>query len=156
MRLPARTRKENKLQRIFNAAIGAAALAIISFSALAQGPVVAPFAAQAKMTCAQALGQVARDETELGKLAKTFDADAIKLKKTPKDAKVKKAYVDDGVKFEQKVVHGANKLNPAVKYRAGLALCRMVLAVNPKNVESKKDMDEIVGIYKGMGREVPK
>ena len=144
------------MKRIFSAAIAGAALAIIPFGALAQGPAVAPFAAQAKMTCAQALGQVARDETELGKLAKTFDADAAKLKKSPKDAKVKKSYVEDGVKFEQKVVHGAKKLNPAIKYRAGLALCRMVLAVDPKNVESKKDMDEIVGIYKGMGREVPK
>ena len=80
-------------------------------------------------------------------LAKSFDAEAARLKKLPKDAKVKKAYVDAGIKYEQKTYVGPNKLSPAVKYRATLALCRMVLAVDPKNPTCKKDMDQIVEIY---------
>ena len=56
---------------------------------------------------------------------------------------------------EQKIVRAPNKLNSPIKYRAGLALCRMVLAVDPKNPECKKDMDDIVSIYKSMNRPVP-
>ena len=148
-------RKDSDVKRTLNAAIVGTVLSILPFGALAQGPVVAPFAAQAKMTCAQALSQVSKDDPELAKMAKGFDAEGVRLKKSPRDLKVKKAYVDSGVKYEQKIVRGANKLNPAVKYRAGLALCRLVLAVDPKNIECKKDMGEIVGIYKNMGRPVP-
>ncbi len=147
--------KESDVKRILNAAIAGAALSLVSLGALAQGPGMAPFAGQAKMTCAQALGQAGKEDPELGKMAKSFDAEAAKLKKSPKDAKVKKAYVDTGMKYEQRIVRGANKLNPAIKYRAGLALCRLVLAVDPKNPECKKDMAEIVDIYKSMGRPVP-
>ena len=63
--------------------------------------------------------------------------------------------MDAGAKYEQKIVRGANKLSSPVKYRAGLALCRMVLAVDPKNAECKKDKDEIETIYKQMSRPVP-
>jgi hypothetical protein len=133
-----------------------AALLGISSGVLAQGPPNAPFAAQAKMTCAQALKQAPKDDPDLTPLAKSFDADAAKLKKSPKDAKAKKAYVEAGAKYEQRIVRGVSKLNPTVKYRAGLAICRMVLAVDPKNPECKKDESEILDIYKSMGRPVPK
>lgn len=108
------------------------------------------------MTSTQALQEAPKDDTDLAPLAKSFNGDATRLKKAPKDAKVKKAYVDSGVKYEQKIVRSSNKLSPAVKYRAGLALCRLILAADPKNPVAKKDMDEIVTIYKSMGRPIPK
>jgi hypothetical protein len=131
---------------ILNAALVAAALLAVPMGVMAQPP-NAPFAGQAKMTCGQALKEVPKDDTELAPLAKSFDADAARLKKSPKDAKVKKAYVDSAVKYEQKIYVGANKLSPTVKYRSTLALCRVVLAVDPKNPTCKKDMGQIVDIY---------
>ncbi len=140
------------MKRMLNAVLAGAALSFLSLGALAQGP----FAAQANMTCAQALSQASKDDPELAKMAKSFDADAAKLKKSPKDAKVKKAYVEDGVKYEQKIVRGANKLGPAIKYRAGLALCRLVLKVDPKNPECVKDKALIEHIYKdNLNRPIP-
>jgi hypothetical protein len=139
---------------MLNAAVVGAGLLTFAIGALAQPP-NAPFAGAAKMTCAQALKQVPKDDPDLAPLAKTFDAEAAKHKKSPKDARVKTAYVDSGVKYEQRIVRGVSKLNPAVKYRAGLALCRLVLAVDPKNAACKKDMAEILDIYKSMGRPVP-
>ena len=120
------------MNRTLKAAIVGAALLALPAAILAQPP-NAPFAAQAKMTCAQALVAAPKEDPGLAPLAKTFDAAAAKLKKSPKDAKAKKAYVESGAKYEQTIVNGAVKLSPPMKYRAGLALCRMVLAVDPKN-----------------------
>ncbi|HLJ56837.1 MAG TPA: hypothetical protein VKT77_17490 [Chthonomonadaceae bacterium] len=116
---------------------------------------MAPFSAQTKMTCAMALSQVPIYDKDLTKMAKDYNAQQAKLKKSPKDAKVKKEYVDNAVKFEQRIYIGANKLKPAVKYRAALALCREVLKVDPKNEQCRKDMDQMVAIYKQMNRPVP-
>jgi hypothetical protein len=137
-----------------HAALLGAALLTVSLGAFAQPP-NAPFAGAAKMTCAEALKEAGKYGAPLTPLAKAFDAEAARLKKSPKDAKVKKAYVDSGVKYEQAVYLGVNKLSPSIKYRATLALCRMVLAVDPKNAQCKKDEDQIIAIYKQMGRPVP-
>ena len=137
------------------AALAGAVLITLPLGVLAQGPPNAHFAGAAKMSCAQALKDAPKNDTELAGMAKTFDAEAARLKKSPKDAKVKKAYTDAGVKYEQRIVRGGNKLSPPVKYRAGLALCRMVLAVDPKNPECKRDMAEIIDIYKSMSRPIP-
>ena len=134
-----------------NAALVGAALFALTVGALAQGP----FAGSANMTCAQALKKAPKDDPSLAGLAKAFDSESAKLKKSPKDAKVPKEYVLSGVKYEQKVVRLPNSLNSPEKYRAGLALCRLVLAVDPKNPECKRDYDEIVTIYKSMNRPIP-
>ena len=138
--------KDNDVKINLNAALVGAALMTVSLGAPAQPP-NAPFAGQAKVTCAQALKQVPKDEPELAPLARSFDAEAAKLKKSPKDAKVKKAYVDAAVKYEKKIYTGPVKLSPAIKYRASLALCRLVLAVDPKNAECTKDQGQIIEIY---------
>lgn len=148
--------KERDVKRILNAAIAGAVLSVLAMGAQAQPPGGAPFAGMAKMTCAEALAKISRDNSDIGKLAKSFDADAAKLKKSPKDAKVKKAYVESGVNLEQKIYNGAGKLSSPIRYRASLALCRMVLTVDPKNTVCKMNMDKIVEIYKGMHMEVPK
>lgn len=132
-----------------------AVLFCLSLSALAQGG-AAPFAGAAKMTCAEALKQAPKDDASLAPLAKNYDAAAAKLKKSPKDAKAKKAYIEAGEKYCHELVHGQNKLSAPVKYRAGLAVCRQVLAVDPKNAHCTEDRDQIEGIYKQMGRDVPK
>ncbi len=144
-------------------AVAAVALLAFPMVILAQGPQRAPFAggggapfaAQAKMTCAQALKDVSKNDAGLSALAKPFNASAAKLKKSPKDAKVKKVYVDAAIKYEQAIYLGPSKLSPPIKYRAALALCRLVLAVEPKNAQAKADEDQMVGIYKQMGRPVP-
>ena len=142
------------MNKTLHAALIGAALLTISAGAFAQPP-NAPFAGAAKMTCAEALKEAGKSGPPLAPLAKSFDAEAAKLKKSPKDAKVKKAYVDSAIKYEQAVYLGATKLSPSIKYRASLALCRAVLAVDPKNAQCKKDEDQIVAIYKQMGRPVP-
>lgn len=144
------------LKFVLNAAFVGAVLFIIPLGSLAQGPPNAPFAGASNMTCGQALKQVIKsDDPSIAKLGKTYEEGAAKLKKSPKDAKVKKAFVTAAVAFEQKIVRGANKISPPIKYRAGLALCRQVLAIDPKNPECKRDLDETVDIYKSMNRPVP-
>jgi hypothetical protein len=142
------------VKRMLNAAIIAAALLAVPLGVMGQPP-NAPFAAQAKMTCAQALKEIPKDDPVLATLAKSVDAEGARLKKSPKDARVKKAYVDTAIKYEQKIYLGQSKLSPVIKYRATLALCRMVLAVDPKNTTCKNDMDQIVQIYRGMNKPIP-
>lgn len=152
---PQMSRKDTDLKLTLNAALVGTILLLTPLFTLAQTAPNAPFAGAAKMTCAQALAKVAKDDPALGKLAKAFAEEGAKLKKAPKDAKAKKAYVAAGVMYEQKIVRLPNKLSSPVKYRAGLGLCRQVLAVDPKNPECRRDMDEIVGIYKNMGMAIP-
>ena len=79
------------MNRNLNAALLGAALMALPLCVVAQGgPPNAPFAGQAKMTCAQALKEAPKNSAELIPLAKEFDLEAAKLKKTPKDAKVKR------------------------------------------------------------------
>jgi hypothetical protein len=150
------TGKDRDVTRIGTGALAGALLLVLSMGALAQAPMAGPFAAQANMTCAKALASIPRDNSEMGSLARVFDDNAAKLRKSPKDAGAKKAYVASGVKFEQYIVHGATKLSSPVKYRAGLGLCRLVLAVDKNNPQCKKDMKDIIDIYMGMHREIPK
>ena len=148
-------RKDTRLKRIYNLAAASAVLLWLSVSAFAQGG-APPFAAAAKMTCAEALKQAPKDDASLAPLAKVYDGEAAKLKKAPKDAKAKKGFIEAGVKYSKELIHGQNKLSAPVKYRAGLAVCRQVLAVDPKNADCGHDKDQIEGIYKQMGRDVPK
>ena len=128
---------------------------LLTFSCCAQAQ-TPPFAGAAKMTCDDALKQAPKDDTSLAPLDKTFREAAVKQRKSPKDAKVKKTFVDAANKYADKAIGNDSKLNPAVKYRAVLALNRMTLAVDPKNQHALDQKKQIEDIYKQMGREVPK
>ena len=109
----------------------------------------------AAMTCAEALKRVPIDDASLMPLAQAFDVDAARLKKAPNDAHAKRAYVTDGEKYLHQVVFGRNKVSPALKYRAALELCALILQKDPTNAESKRVRTQIEGIYRGMERPVP-
>lgn len=75
--------------------------------------------------------------------------------KSPKDAKLKKAYVAATVHFGTTTMNSP-LLGPKVKYRAALNLYREALKLDPKNAEALNNKRLIEDIYRQMGREIPK
>ena len=141
-----------------------AALLALPLGAVAQGRAphggnphgMAPFAGAAKMTCEQALKEVPKDDKSLVPLEKAMNDAQAKMKKNPKDARLKKAYVDATYNYGNTVMMDREKLKPTVMYRASLALYRRALAVDPKHKPSLDNKKMIEDIYRGMGREIPK
>lgn len=139
----------------------AATLMALPLGVIAQPPHggVAPFAGGGgkKMTTEDALKEVTKLDKSFAPMEKAFQAEAAKLKKSPKDAKVKKSYVDSAYNYGHSVMLArGGKLPPAVMYRASLALYRKALAVDPKHQPSLTDKKMIEDIYQGMGMPVPK
>jgi tetratricopeptide (TPR) repeat protein len=125
----------------------------LQITALAQG---APFAGAAKMTLAEALKQAPKLDPALVPLDKAFNAAEARLKKSPKDAAAKKAYVEAAYKYGKAAEDNNNsKLPPPVQYRAALALYNKALKVDPKHQPSLTEKQKIVDVYKSMGRPVP-
>ena len=134
----------------------AAVLLFIPFGILALGaPPNAPFAGAAKMNCDQALKQAPKDDPALVPMDKEFNAVAAKLKKSPKDAKIKKTYVETAYKYGHQVEYD-EKLSTVVKYRASLALYRKVIVVDPKHAPTLTEKKKIEDVYAGMGMPIPK
>jgi tetratricopeptide (TPR) repeat protein len=120
------------------------------------GTAGAPFAGASKMTLADALKQAPKLDPSLVPLDKALDAAATKLKKSPKDAAARKAYVEAAYKYGKAAEDNNNsKLTPPVQYRAALALYNKALAVDPKHAPSLLEKQKIVDVYKSMGRPVP-
>src|SRR5262249_4020166 len=117
----------------------------------------APFAGGGgkPMTSEEALKVVTKTDASLTPLEKGFNAAQAKLKKSPKDAKVKTAYVDATYKYGHAVMMDRGKLPPRIQYRAALALYRKALAVDPKHKPSLEDKKLIEDIYKQMGMPIP-
>ena len=129
----------------------------LGVAAQKEGGAVAPFAGGGKqLTSEQALKEVPKLEKSFIPLEKSFKAAAAKLKKSPKDAKVKKAYVDAAYKYGHTVMTAQGKLSPRIMYRAALALYRKALKVDPKHKPSLEDKKLIEDIYKQMGMSIPK
>jgi len=119
------------------------------------GGMQAPFAGKApKMTVEQALQQAVKADATLAPLEKAFKSAEESLKKKPKDAKAKKAYVEACYKYGHQAMINGNK-QPRVLYRASLALLRRALKVDPKHEPSKTDKDTIESIYKTMPGGIP-
>ena len=138
--------------------LGLAALALalaLPLGVRAQGG-APPFAGGKKITTDEALKEAPKDDPSLAPLDKAFYAAAAALKKSPKDAKVKKAYVDATFKYGQACEYNAAKLSNPVKYRAALALYRKALAVDPKHAPSLLEKKKIDDIYAGMPGGIPK
>src|ERR1051326_4071222 len=99
------------------------------------------------MTCEEALKQAPKDDPGLAPLDKAFKAAEAQLKKSPKDEKIKKAYVESAYKYGHTTMMDRGKLRPAIQYRAALALYRRALAVDPKHKPSLDDKKMIEDIY---------
>lgn len=76
------------------------------------------------------------------------------FQKLPKDAKVKKAYVDANVALGLQYTF-AGTVDRKVKYKLALENFREALKWDPQNKEAREMQDQIVAIYKSMGRPVP-
>jgi hypothetical protein len=117
----------------------------------------APFAGGGKpMSSEEALKEAPKLDKSLVPLDKAFADAQAKLKKSPKDAKVKKTYVEAAYKYGHTVMTSQGKLPSRVMYRAALALFRKALAVNPEHKPSLDDKKLIEGIYQQMGMPIPK
>ena len=77
-----------------------------------------------------------------------------RLAATPKDKKVRAAFVVAGDRYATATMT-ADSLPPRTKYRDALRLYREVLKVDPKNREAANNSKMIIDIYKSMGRPVP-
>ena len=120
-------------------------------------PGAPPIAGNKALTCEEALKQAPKDDGDLTPLAKELADASIKLKKSPKNSAVQKAYVDSAVKYGDTLMHLAQgKLTPPVQYRAALALFRKALAVDPKHKGSLAEKKAIDDIYSGMPGGIPK
>ncbi len=140
--------------RILGLATVALALAL-PLAVQAQGG-APPFAGKS-MTTEAALKEAPKDDPTLAPLDKAFTAAAAALKKSPKDAKVKKAYVEAAYKYGKTCEDNANnKLSRPVQYRAALALYRKALAVDPKHQPSLDEKKKIDDIYASMPGGIPK
>ena len=122
---------------------------------LAQGNPAAPFAGGKTVTLAEAVKLAPQQDKSLAPLAKAADAAEAKLKKLPKDAVVKKAYVEAAFNFGKGAEY-SSVLGAKVKYRAALAMYRKALAVDPKHEPSLKEKKQIDDIYKDMPGGIPK
>lgn len=74
--------------------------------------------------------------------------------KKPKDAKVKKNYIDATVSFGT-ITMNSPVLPPREKYKKALTLYREALKMDPKNSVALANKKLIEDIYKSMGRPVP-
>ena len=74
--------------------------------------------------------------------------------KKPKDIKAKKAYVDANVALGLQYTYSTT-VDRKEKYKLALKCFREALKYDPKNPDAKQMHDQIVGIYKSMGRPVP-
>jgi Tfp pilus assembly protein PilF len=74
--------------------------------------------------------------------------------KKPKDAKVKKAYVDANVALGLQYTY-SNTVDRKEKYKLALKYFKEALKHDPQNKDAKQMRDQIVSIYKSMGRPVP-
>lgn len=98
------------------------------------------------------------DKKELAMLAdleKKHVAAETAYKKAPSDEKLKKAHLDAAKKLADAVLVSP-ALAPKDKYPKSLRVYRGMLKVDPKNAHAKKQIELIEGIYRSMGRPIPK
>jgi Tfp pilus assembly protein PilF len=96
----------------------------------------------------------AEEKKQIAILLKKHAAAKTAFTKKPKDAKVKKAYVDANVALGLQYTY-AGSVDRKEKYKLALKYLREALKHDPQNKEAKPMHDQIVNIYKSMGRPVP-
>lgn len=95
------------------------------------------------------------EKAKLASLEKTYTVAKAKFTKNAKDAKIKRAYLDATNAFADATMRSA-ALTSKEKYPKALRLFREVLKTDPANKTAAENRDMIEGIYKSMGRPVPK
>jgi tetratricopeptide (TPR) repeat protein len=96
----------------------------------------------------------ASDTKKLIGLEKAYKAAKAAYFKSPKNAALKKRYVNATVVFgHESMVSTA--LPPRTKYKQALRLYREALKLDPKNPVAKPESELIINIYKQMGRPIP-
>ncbi|MCE9559896.1 MAG: hypothetical protein K8R88_13220 [Armatimonadetes bacterium] len=119
---------------------------------------VIPFLLIASLASAQTAGQVdeAKKNRQLLTAAENlYTKTKAAFTKKPKDAKIKKSYVDATVSFGT-ITMNSPLLGPKEKYPKALNLYREALKADPKNEIALANKDMIEKIYKSMGRPIPK
>jgi hypothetical protein len=74
--------------------------------------------------------------------------------KKPKDPKIRKAYVESNVALGLQYTY-AQTVDRKLKYKLALTYLREALKLEPNHKDAKPMYDQIVSIYKSMGRPVP-
>lgn len=96
-----------------------------------------------------------KEKAKLAKLEKAYLAAKSAFGKDKKNAAKKKAYVQATVAYGTATMNSP-ALAPKDKYPKALRLYREALAIDPKNAEAKENKATIEGIYRSMGRPIPK
>lgn len=107
---------------------------------------------------ASAQGTSAMDKKELAMIAgldKKYQAAKKASAASPKDEKLKTAYVAATLSLAD-VVLVSPALTPKDKYPRALRLYREVRKIEPTNKKAKEKIELIEGIYRSMGRPIPK
>jgi tetratricopeptide (TPR) repeat protein len=97
-------------------------------------------------------GAMSAEATKLSEQVKTLEG---KLKASPGDAATKKQLSAKLYELGTNIMNDPN-LPPRQKYPDALKLYNQALAQDPANAEAKQGKDLIEGIYKQMGRPIPK
>lgn len=117
-----------------------------------------PFAGLGKkMTVAEAMKKAPELDKALVPFGKKLAIAEVKLKKNPKDAKLKKGVVEAAYNYGHELITlPQGTLSPPVQYRAALGYYRKALAIDPKHAPSLKEKKTIDDIYSGMPGGIPK
>lgn len=97
----------------------------------------------------------ARKKTKDGKYDEAIAGLEAELKKNPKNSEAKVAMGEAYTAQSESVMMNA-QLPPFRKYPAALRGFRKAVEYDPNNRKAKENIATIEGIYKQMGREVPK
>jgi tetratricopeptide (TPR) repeat protein len=96
----------------------------------------------------------AAEKQNIAKLLKNHATVKVAFKKNPKDAKLKKKYVDSNVALGMQYTY-AGTVDRKQKYRIAMGYFNEALKYDPKNKDATETRNLIVSIYKSMGRPVP-
>lgn len=116
------------------------------------------FSVVVAMICTFAIAQRGTeqvDDKKLKQLEKSYVSAKAAFGKKPKDAKVKRTYLDSTLAYGLGNMYSVS-LPPNQKYKMALVYFREVLKVEPNNKVAKENKEMIESIYKSMGRPVPK
>lgn len=87
----------------------------------------------------------------LAQLKQQHDSAMKAYQKAPKNAQLKKRYVDVTVKLGMKTMY-SESLPPRQKYPGALKYFNEALKVDPTNKDAREQRDMILAVYKSMGK----
>jgi len=109
----------------------------------------------AALLAQNAVIDAAKKKSKEGKHEEAIAALEAELKKNPKDPKLKTALGDAYLASGESFMFN-DQLPPFRKYPTALRQFRKAVEYDPTNKKAKEHVATIEGIYKSMGREVPK